>query len=173
MGKIYSWQHPVENAQNKVEVQRIKGCSLLGEFEKLSVLEEEDTAEITQIELCAPNYHLGGNFLQMRLQLRAERKAVFPAVTVPFVQPKPFGAWRRSDVRHTPTQLWSVQIHNIHYILYTSALCAGESVHMGRGEFRTNTQRGLLWGLHRGSANLWVHLRSVLHSWTLPGGICY
>lgn len=49
MGKIYSWQRLVENAQNEVEVHRIKGCPVLGEFEKLSVMEEEDTEEFTQV----------------------------------------------------------------------------------------------------------------------------
>lgn len=49
MGKIYSLQHPVENVQDKVEVHRIKGCPLLGEFKKLSLMEEEDIAEVTQV----------------------------------------------------------------------------------------------------------------------------
>jgi len=64
-------------------VHRIKGCPLLGEAEKLPVTEEEDTAEVTQVQICAPHYQLGVDFLWMWLQLRGERKAASPAVTVP------------------------------------------------------------------------------------------
>lgn len=45
--KTYGQNLFLTASQNKIEVHRIKRCPLLGEFEKLSIMEEEDTAEVS------------------------------------------------------------------------------------------------------------------------------